>query len=161
MGTVRWSAPEYLDPERYGFGKNSRKRIPSKGTDIYALGMTVLEASKHVVRITIIRSNSRTGRQVITQRLPFEHMSVNAVSSYVLNGGRPERPSVGFSDALWGLLSQSWLHEDASMPPMRPSIPLFRAQLEQDGGKWVSVTGVLRALTVVGPCSLSCYQGRD
>ena len=42
-GTTRWMAPEILDPDRFGYTKRSRKRLPSKSTDIYALGMTILE----------------------------------------------------------------------------------------------------------------------
>ena len=39
-GTYRWMAPELLDPEAYG----KRERDPfSKETDIYALGMVILE----------------------------------------------------------------------------------------------------------------------
>ena len=43
-GTIRWMAPEILDPERYGYIKRTRRKLPSKSTDIYALGMTILEA---------------------------------------------------------------------------------------------------------------------
>ena len=43
-GTIRWMAPEILDPETYGYTGRSRRKLPSKSTDIYALGMTVLEA---------------------------------------------------------------------------------------------------------------------
>lgn len=42
-GTTRWMAPELLYPENFGFPRNCQKRLPSKGTDIYALGMTMLE----------------------------------------------------------------------------------------------------------------------
>ena len=42
-GIVRWMAPEILNPERYGYVKRARRNLPSKGTDIYALGMTILE----------------------------------------------------------------------------------------------------------------------
>ena len=42
-GTIRWMAPEILDPGKYGFVKHARRKLPSKSTDIYALGMTVLE----------------------------------------------------------------------------------------------------------------------
>lgn len=42
-GTIRWMAPEILDPERYGYTRRSRRKLPSKSTDIYALGMTILE----------------------------------------------------------------------------------------------------------------------
>lgn len=43
-GTVRWMAPEIFDPERYGYVKRARRKLPSKSTDIYGLGMTILEA---------------------------------------------------------------------------------------------------------------------
>lgn len=42
-GTIRWMAPEIIDPKRYGYDKRSRKKLPSKSTDTYALGMTILE----------------------------------------------------------------------------------------------------------------------
>jgi serine/threonine protein kinase len=42
-GTIRWMAPEILDPEKYGYTKQARRKLPSKSTDIYALGMTILE----------------------------------------------------------------------------------------------------------------------
>ena len=42
-GTIRWMAPEIIDPKRYGYDKRSLKKLPSKSTDTYALGMTILE----------------------------------------------------------------------------------------------------------------------
>ena len=44
-GTTRWMAPELMDPDTFGFTGESLKQLPSKGTDIYAIGMTVLEVS--------------------------------------------------------------------------------------------------------------------
>ena len=44
-GTVRWMAPEVMYPERFGFSGECKKRLPSRSTDIYALGMTILEVS--------------------------------------------------------------------------------------------------------------------
>ena len=41
-GTTRWMAPEMLLPEEFGFSVKSQS-LPSVSTDIYALGMTVLE----------------------------------------------------------------------------------------------------------------------
>ena len=37
-------APEVLDPDKYGYTKKSQRKLPSKSTDTYALGMTILEA---------------------------------------------------------------------------------------------------------------------
>lgn len=42
-GAVRWMAPEILDPAKYGHTKWSREELSSKSTDVYALGMTILE----------------------------------------------------------------------------------------------------------------------
>ena len=38
-------APELLFPEKFGFTGEFLKRLPSKDTDIYAIGMTILEVS--------------------------------------------------------------------------------------------------------------------
>jgi len=44
-GTLRWMAPELLNPEMFGFTGKLEKKLPSKETDIYAIGMTILEVS--------------------------------------------------------------------------------------------------------------------
>ena len=38
-------APELLLPEVFGFTGKFEKQLPSKDTDIYAIGMTILEVS--------------------------------------------------------------------------------------------------------------------
>jgi len=43
VGTIRWMAPELMYPEGFGFVSEYRKRLPSRSTDTYALGMTILE----------------------------------------------------------------------------------------------------------------------
>lgn len=48
-GTTRWMAPEMMYPEKFGFTCDEyRKRLPSRSTDVYALGMTIFEASAFV-----------------------------------------------------------------------------------------------------------------
>lgn len=69
---------------------------------------------------------------------------------HVIEGGRPERPTKVFSDALWNLLEQSWHEEHETMLPMRPSICLLRTQLERDAGVWVSGIGLSGATTIAG-----------
>ena len=44
-GTTRWMAPELLFPEEFGFTGKFTKQLPSKDTDIYAIGMTIFEVS--------------------------------------------------------------------------------------------------------------------
>lgn len=43
--SIRWTAPEMLDPNRFGFTKKLVAKLPSKSTDVYAFGMTILEVS--------------------------------------------------------------------------------------------------------------------
>ena len=50
-GTIRWMAPELLHPEEYGFSDDWQRRLPSTGTDIYALAMTILEVCISVGRL--------------------------------------------------------------------------------------------------------------
>ena len=42
-GTLRWMAPEVLYPNKFGFTRGSKKVLPSRSTDVYAFGMTILE----------------------------------------------------------------------------------------------------------------------
>ena len=44
-GTTRWMAPELLLPEEFGFTGELLKQLPSMSTDIYAIGMAILEVS--------------------------------------------------------------------------------------------------------------------
>lgn len=44
-GTVRWMAPELMLPEMFGYTDELSKQLPSMSTDIYAIGMTILEVS--------------------------------------------------------------------------------------------------------------------
>jgi hypothetical protein len=62
--------------------------------------------------------------QVISGRKPFEHNSDKVVVWKVLHKIRPGRPPVGFSDALWALLTQTWLEEFeiTDTPSARPNI---------------------------------------
>ena len=59
-GTARWMAPELLLPEKFGFTGKFEKQLPSKNTDIYGIGMTILEVSAHRYALKIL--NSPPGR---------------------------------------------------------------------------------------------------
>lgn len=49
-GTIRWMAPELMCPEEFGFTSEYQKQLPSRSTDTYALGMTILEVSAFTSR---------------------------------------------------------------------------------------------------------------
>ena len=58
QGTVRWMAPELLYPDKFGFTGKFEKQLPSKDTDIYAIGMTILEVSARPCLSEILISHS-------------------------------------------------------------------------------------------------------
>ena len=59
-GTTRWMAPELLLPEEFGFSDGLEKKLPSEATDIYAMGMTILEVNTRHFLLGIL--NSPPGR---------------------------------------------------------------------------------------------------
>lgn len=71
-GTIRWMAPEILDPERYGYVRRARRKLPFKNTDIYALGITTLEACTKITAQLRLLCNLDFPQRVITGRRPFE-----------------------------------------------------------------------------------------
>ena len=50
-------APEILNPEGYGYTESARSKLPSKSTDIYALGMTILEARTNSLLLLSLSRN--------------------------------------------------------------------------------------------------------
>ena len=44
-GMMRWMVPELLAPDKFRFTGGFLKQLPSMSTDIYAIGMTILEVS--------------------------------------------------------------------------------------------------------------------
>jgi len=116
-GTARWMAPELLLPEKFGFTVECQTRLPSRGTDIYALGMTILE--------------------VITGCHPFNGISNEAaVIARVLEGCRPDKPASGFAGQLWELLMATWLVEYGSQPPQRPQTSTILDRLSKEVDNW-------------------------
>ena len=57
QGTIRWMAPELLYPDKFGFTGEFEKRLPSKDTDIYAIGMTILEVSARPCSLETLTSH--------------------------------------------------------------------------------------------------------
>jgi hypothetical protein len=52
-------APELLHPEEFGFTGKLKRQLPSPSTDIYAIGMTILEVR---ARLYQLNSNPLLGR---------------------------------------------------------------------------------------------------
>ncbi|KAJ7288955.1 kinase-like domain-containing protein [Mycena rebaudengoi] len=93
-GSVRWMAPELLDPGR--FGHNQFSRTPA--SDVYAFGCVGLE--------------------LYTGRPPFADISETAAMFRVIAGGRSLRPSCdpAISEALWQCLNECWTEDSAARP---------------------------------------------
>ncbi|KAH8829901.1 kinase-like domain-containing protein [Flagelloscypha sp. PMI_526] len=95
QGSLRWMAPEVVDPSSY----LDPTRVRAAARDVYAFACTSLE--------------------VMTGKPPFPELPEASVLLSVLRGERPARPQqVGsFTDELWNLIERCWAHQ----PEMRPT----------------------------------------
>ncbi|KAL5636239.1 hypothetical protein ACGC1H_004904 [Rhizoctonia solani] len=91
--SIRWAAPEILDEQ----SENSYE------ADVYALGMTMLEA--------------------MTGAVPYAHISrESVVMRHIIGGILPVRPEAhiprgaDYGDLFWSLLNQCWLYDHQSRP---------------------------------------------
>ena len=91
-GTVRWTSPELIDPQRFGLEESRR----TKSSDCYALGMVMYET--------------------ISGHFPFHRHGDYTVIVKILAGEHPHRGG-GFSENVWKLLELCW----ATQPDQRPS----------------------------------------
>jgi serine/threonine protein kinase len=94
--SVRWSAPEILDPKRGDPGR------PTKASDVYAFAMVVIE--------------------IFTGNLPFPDLVDIQVQLAVGKDKRPRKPAdasrLGLSSTAWRLVEDCWNKK----PQKRPSI---------------------------------------
>ena len=129
-GTIRWMSPELLDPD--GFGTDGR---PTRESDRYALGMVIYEVCRLNTRRSFIYPS-----QVLTGLKPFHHMHGITFMLPMLRGKRPEKPphaeTLGFSDALWGLVQSCW----SATSTDRPTAQELFNQLSLDSPGWISPT---------------------
>ncbi|PCH37764.1 kinase-like protein [Wolfiporia cocos MD-104 SS10] len=96
-GTIRWMAPEILDPERAGI--DVALALPE--SDVYSYAMVVWE--------------------IFTGRSPFDKQRLDAAVMYqILSGVRPEYTPeaivLGLSEDMWQLIELCW-HPDRSQRP--------------------------------------------
>jgi len=96
-GTVRWMAPEILDPEVFGLPTSSN-RESSTASDVYSFAMVVME--------------------IFTGNRPFQEFPHDpTVIVKVMRGGRPIRPKQ-LSDRLWELVEMCWRQDGTQRPPI-------------------------------------------
>jgi serine/threonine protein kinase len=107
-GPCRWMPPEVLDPsDQYYEYDNLESDVDSattsylspftKQSDVYSLGMTILE--------------------VLTGKAPFHHRRYDTVVILdVIRGIRPPRPKDSVSNGLWNLLCSCWQPQPKNRP---------------------------------------------
>jgi len=97
VGTLRWTAPEILDPESFGL----EHAVASPETDVYSFGMVMWET--------------------FSGHTPYEEYRYDATAQWkILSGVRPERPQhaagLGLSDLVWDLIQRCWLADRLRRP---------------------------------------------
>ncbi|KAH9934222.1 kinase-like domain-containing protein [Fomitopsis serialis] len=106
VGSLRWTAPEVLDPESAGL----EKARPSKASDVYSLGLVMWE--------------------VFAGHVPFHQYPLEANVLYrVLAGARPARPNAarhGLSDSVWEWMQRCWDAEASRRPRIADVVSFLR-----------------------------------
>ncbi|KAH7322186.1 kinase-like domain-containing protein [Rhizoctonia solani] len=96
--TVRWSAAEIIE----------EKTSHTEASDVYALGMTIYET--------------------MTGQVPYQGKSEsNVILLMTVKKELPDRPEVGISDELWGLLAVCYSFEPAARPSAAEVVEAMRA----------------------------------
>ncbi|KAJ7802442.1 kinase-like domain-containing protein [Mycena olivaceomarginata] len=90
-GSVRWFAPELIEPESFG----CKRFVRTTASDVYAYACVCLE--------------------LYTGRPPFAHLQDVAAMLRVIAGDRPEQPTT-ISDVLWQLVTAAWAPESHARP---------------------------------------------
>jgi len=101
QGSLRWMAPELIDPASFGFERATK----TQATDVYAFACLCVE--------------------LYSGRVPFWN-SKNDIQAMLcaVTGGRPSRPTkddeggIDMPDDLWELVVRSWSHSPAERPSM-------------------------------------------
>jgi len=104
-GRPRWMAPELLDPQ--DDADDMQDTTYTLETDVYALGMTILE--------------------VMTSKVPYSHRRYDTVVMLdVIRGVRPIRPAYPtIHDHIWNIITACW----DTNPQQRPSAALVESWL--------------------------------
>ena len=104
VGTVRYMAPELLDPSGFGL-KNSN---PTKKSDIYAFGTVTYQVTNPCFTSGTATQGSL---QAITGQQPFPGAEDGVITCNIVAGerpGRPAGPNEWLSDDVWNFIARCW-----------------------------------------------------
>jgi serine/threonine protein kinase len=91
-GSLRWMAPELLDPDAYEIPE-TEAGITTKQSDIYALAITIWEVMSHYGFSTMLTLHSiYIYIQIYSGEIPFGNMRDVTIYKTVLGGARPPYP---------------------------------------------------------------------
>jgi serine/threonine protein kinase len=120
-GTMRWQAPELLNPN-----PNEGNGASSVASDVYAFACVCYEVKSIVSLLQML-----TTCQMFSGEIPMHDLRDFGVVLAVTQGRRPQRPSHdlcqirGLDDEIWDLIENCW----ASIPSERPSASQIKAHL--------------------------------
>ncbi|KAJ6579471.1 kinase-like domain-containing protein, partial [Mycena vulgaris] len=112
VGSLRWMAPELIDPSSFGCSEFS----PTQASDVYAFGCVCYE--------------------LYTSQAPFAGLSDIKAMFTVVGGSRPDRPSStkpAMADTLWELVVKCWAPNYATRPTMKNIVQDFRMVFQFSG----------------------------
>ena len=102
--TVRYTAPELLNPSGFGLEDS----IPTRESDIYAFGMVTYQVrSAHLVSITTTEDSIK----VTTGLQPFPRTNDEAIVRNIVTGERPchpPGPNEWVPDIVWDFILRCW-----------------------------------------------------
>ncbi|KAJ7834985.1 kinase-like domain-containing protein [Mycena olivaceomarginata] len=101
-GSVRWFAPELIDPRWFG----AERFVRTRATDVYAFACVCIEL--------------HTGKP------PFAELTDAAVIFKVVQGERPERPET-MTDTVWKIVTATWTENGHERLPTSAIISLLEA----------------------------------
>ena len=129
-GSYPWMSPELLDFD-------ACEHRPTKGSDIYALGMLIYEVRTRGFGCDDGKANKKNGKQVLCGCAPFRDLANSfMVVVEISKGARPEKPEdaarFGFTDGLWEIVERCW----SADKDVRPTLEAVLSSLRDAASRW-------------------------
>jgi serine/threonine protein kinase len=127
VGTTRYMAPELFEWDEDSEDKDGGK--PTKGTDTYALAITIWQVCYCLPSLAIFLD--MTCPQIYSEQIPYVDITSDiAVSRRVLGGTRPSITQAmigrGLDVIMWSRVQQWWVQERENRPSLNPGDAVTR-----------------------------------